>query len=303
MKTERVISQIRACPFDKVLNDKCYSYIKKEYACIRTDRSYFKPLRNISKMMFYIIIVMMALFLSAFTAKYGKNNVVIGRESKGYSGLAGPAPILGTASTFGVIATTANSKTGATHVYGDVSLDSDSSATGFPREQITGGAIHINDAISAQAKIDLIIAYNDLASRPAATGAFAFTSNQDLSGLILIPGIYTSPSKIGLSNVMGPLTLDAQDNTNAVWVFQIGSSMTTTNGNIVLANGAQAKNVFWQVTQDATLGKNTIFSGTIVSGRDITLMTGASVAGRILAGATTYGTIALQNNIITVPPQ
>jgi hypothetical protein len=100
--------------------------------------------------------------------------------------------------------------------------------------------------------------------------------------------------------VSTPLVLDAGGNANAVWVFQIGSSLTT-GASISLANGAQAKNVYWVPTLDATIGVGTIFYGTIVSGRDVTAVTGATIYGRILAGATTAGTIALQNATITVP--
>jgi hypothetical protein len=100
--------------------------------------------------------------------------------------------------------------------------------------------------------------------------------------------------------VSSTLTLDAGGNANAVWIFQIGSSLTT-SANVVLANGAQAKNVFWVPTLDATIGVGTDFNGTIVSGRDVTAVTGAIISGRILAGATNAGTIALQDATVTVP--
>jgi hypothetical protein len=111
------------------------------------------------------------------------------------------------------------------------------------------------------------------------------------------PGTYTSGSTMLVST---PLILDAGGNANAVWVFQIGSSLTT-GASVSLANGAQAKNVFWVPTLDATIGVGTIFYGNIVSGRDVTCVTGAVINGRILAGATTAGTIALDTNTVNVP--
>jgi hypothetical protein len=100
--------------------------------------------------------------------------------------------------------------------------------------------------------------------------------------------------------VSTPLVLDAGGNANAVWVFQIGSSLTTT-ANVSLAHGAQAKNVFWVPTLDATVGVGSTFYGTIVAGRDTTAKTGAVINGRILTGATLSGTIALDTNTVNVP--
>lgn len=161
------------------------------------------------------------------------------------------------------------------------------------------GAIHINDTVSAQARTDLLTAYNSAKGLPPGT---AITGGADLGALYPLgmpPGTYTSGSTMLVST---PLTLDAGGNVNAVWVFQIGSSLTT-GANVVLANGAQAKNVFWVPTLDATVGVGTIFYGTLVSGRDVSSAGGATINGRILAGATTAGTIALNGtpNIVNVP--
>ena len=103
--------------------------------------------------------------------------------------------------------------------------------------------------------------------------------------------------------VSTPLVLDGGGDTNAVWVFQIGSSLTTNTplGNVSVTNGGQAKNVFWVPTSDATIGVGTTFNGTIVAGRDATGQTGAVINGRILAGAITAGTIALDTNTVNVP--
>lgn len=222
------------------------------------------------------------------------------------SGLAPSAANLGTASSFGIMATAAITNTGAaTRINGDVSLEPGTSNGLLPVQ--VNGTIHINDTVSHQARADLLAAYNSLkALAPGVT----VPGGQDLGAFLppgsilpagtLAPGTYTSGSTMSVNT---PVTLDAGGDANAVWVFQIGSSVTTTTpiGNVVLANGAQAKNVFWVPTSDATIGVNTTFNGTIVAGRDATGQTGATINGRILAGAITAGTIALDTNTVNVP--
>jgi len=212
------------------------------------------------------------------------------------SGLAPGAVFLGSAGSFGIMATAAVTNTGFSIINGDVSLDPGTSMTGFP-PGVVNGAIHINDTVSAQARADLLIAYNFAKTLPPGTTISAGADLGALYPLGIPPGTYTSGSTMLVST---PLVLDAGGNANAVWVFQIGSSLTT-GASVSLANGAQAKNVFWVPTLDATIGIGTIFYGTIVSGRDVSGVTGATVNGRILAGATTAGTIALDTNTVNVP--
>jgi hypothetical protein len=161
--------------------------------------------------------------------------------------------------------------------------------TGFP-PAVVNGAIHINDTVSHQARADLLVAYNQ-------AKALACTTNvgtADLGGLYIFPtgippGVYCSGSTM---LVGAHLVLDAGGNANAVWVFQIGSSLTT-GADVTLTGGAQAKNVFWVPTFDVTIGSGTIFNGTILAGRSATSAGSATLNGQILAGATTAGTIAL----------
>ncbi len=212
------------------------------------------------------------------------------------TGLAPGAVALGSAASFGLMATSAITSTGLSVINGDVSLDPGTSMTGFP-PGVVNGAVHVNDTVSAQARIDLLTAYNFAKGLPPGT---TITAGADLGALYPLgipPGTYTSGSTMLVST---PLVLDAGGNANAVWVFQIGSSLTT-GASISLANGAQAKNVFWVPTLDATVGVGTVFFGSIVSGRDVTAVTGATINGRILAGATTAGTIALQTSTVNVP--
>lgn len=206
---------------------------------------------------------------------------------------------LGTASTFGIMATSAITSTGNSIINGDVSLEPGTSMTGFPPGIVTG-AIHINDTVSHQARADLLAAYNTLKGLPPGAGANALGAGADPGALFpggVPPGTYTSGSTIIAATAM---TLDAGGDADAVWVFQIGSSLTT-GANISLANGAQAKNVYWVPTQDATIGVGSTFYGNIVSGRDVTAVTGATINGRILAGAITAGTVALQAAVVNVP--
>jgi hypothetical protein len=212
------------------------------------------------------------------------------------TGPAAGAVALGSAGSFGIMATSAITNTGFTIINGDVSLDPGTSMTGVP-PAVVNGAVHINDSVSAQARLDLLAAYNFAKTLPPGTTISAGADLGALFPLGIPPGTYTSGSTMLVGT---PLVLDAGGNANAVWVFQIGSSLTT-GASVTLANGAQAKNVFWVPTLDATIGVGTTFYGTIVSGRDVTCVTGAVVNGRILAGANTAGTIALDSNTVNVP--
>jgi hypothetical protein len=212
------------------------------------------------------------------------------------AGLAPGAVPLGSAATFGIMATSSISNTGFTIINGDVALDPGTSMTGFP-PGVVNGNIHINDTAAALAYTDLLTAYNFAKALPPGTTISAGADLGALYPLGIPPGTYTSGSTMLVST---HLTLDAGGNANAVWVFQIGSSLTT-SADVSLANGAQAKNVFWVPTASATIGVNTTFSGTIVAGVSATGVTGATINGRILAGAIGPGSIALDTNTVNVP--
>lgn len=140
-------------------------------------------------------------------------------------------------------------------------------------------------AMLTQAQNDLTAAYNF-----AANAASTATVSGDQGGLTLAPGVYTTATSLLIQN--GDLTLDAQGDPNAVWIFQIGSTLTTvgsgpfpssTGGNVKLIGGAQAKNVFWQVSSSATIGDYTSFNGNILAFSSVTMNTGAQATGRMLA--------------------
>jgi hypothetical protein len=136
------------------------------------------------------------------------------------------------------------------------------------------------------AQADLLTAYNFLFGLPP--GA-AKTGN--IGGQTLPPGVYTAPST-SLAVSSGSLTLDAQGDTNAVWIFQIGSTFDITPGlQVILANGAQASNIFWQVGSSATIDTTAVMQGNRLALTSITMNNGATLNGRALAinGAVTAG--------------
>lgn len=196
---------------------------------------------------------------------------------------------LGTASAFAVLAGSAVTNTGPSMITGDLGVSPGSAVSGFPPGQVLG-TIHADDATAAQAQSDLTIAYNDAAGRACDVDL----TGQDLGGMTLTSGTYCFSSSAQLT---GPLTLDAEGDPNAVFIFQIGSTLTTASASsVLLINGAQSCNVYWQVGSSATLGSATTFVGNILALTSITLVTGASIDGRALAR---NGAVTLDTNDIT----
>jgi hypothetical protein len=203
---------------------------------------------------------------------------------------ASTAVPLGTADSFAVLAGAGVTNTGPTTLNGDLGTFPTTTITGSASLTITG-TNHNGDSVTQQAKTDLVTAYNNAAGQGPTSPIVA-----DLGGQTLVPGVYNSASSIGLT---GALTLNAGGNPNAVFVFQAGSTLTTASGSsVVLTNGAQACNVFWQVGSSATLGTGSAFRGTIMALTSITLTTGATVEGRVLAR---NGAVTLDTNTITRP--
>ena len=155
-----------------------------------------------------------------------------------------------------------------------------------------GATIHLNDAAAIQAQIDLTTAFNTLAGRPTTVNL----TGQNLGGLTLIPGVYNFSSSAQLT---GALTLNALGNPNAVFIFNIGSTLTTASASAVsLINGAQGGNVFWRVGSSATLGTSTSFAGDILANASITLNTGANITCGAAWART--GAVTLDTNTITL---
>lgn len=207
----------------------------------------------------------------------------------GTTGTTGTVPPLGAASTYGILAGTAvTCVTGGT-IFADVGVSPGSAITGFPPCTLTGTR-HAADAAAAAAQVALTSAYNALVAETCGTTIVA-----DLGGTTITPGVYCSASSVG---VTGAVTLNGQGNANARFVIKAGSSLTTA-GSVVLTNGTQAKNVWWQVGSSATLGTASAWQGNIVALTSITLNDNATMLGRALArnGGITLGT----NNSIALP--
>jgi hypothetical protein len=197
---------------------------------------------------------------------------------------------LGTVASYSVLGGASVANTGATTLQGNLGVSPGTSITGFP-PGIIGGVKHAADAPALQAQTDLTTAYNDAAGR-------AMTANvgSTLGGKTLVSGVYTASSSAGLT---GTLTLDAQGDPTAVFIFQIGSTLTTASSSSVsMINGAQPCNVFWQIGSSATLGTNSNFVGTILAHTSISVTTGVTVHGRALAR---IGSVTLDTDVFTTP--
>jgi cytochrome b561 len=204
---------------------------------------------------------------------------------------ANPDPVqLGTAGSYSVLAATGVVNTGPTTVSGDlgVSPGTVSSISGFP-PGIVAGDVHINDAAAIQAQADLLVAYDEIDDRIPHT-----TIAGDLGGQIFHAGVHHTSAALGLT---GTVTLDAEGDPTAVFVFQTDAAFNTAAGaQVNLVNGAQAANVFWQVQGAVGTGASTVMSGTILSAGAITLGQGTTLIGRALS----KGTVTMATTIVLV---
>ena len=201
---------------------------------------------------------------------------------------------LGSAGTFAILAgsTVTNVAGTTTTIEGDVGVWPGGAITGLPAGQPSPGTIHAADGVAAAAQGDLTTAYVDLDGRVCGTNL----TSLDLGGMTLAPGVYCFDTSAGLT---GTVTFDGNGDPNAVFVIQIGSTLTTASGSAVdLIDSAQAENVYWLVRSSATLGTGTSFQGNIVALESITLTTGASLNGRALAR---NAAVTLDTNAVTLP--
>ena len=205
---------------------------------------------------------------------------------------AAQSPVaLGTTSNFAVLAGSTITNTGPTTIGGtaggDVGLSPGTAFTGSASVTMSG-VQHLADSVAVDAKTALIAAYNDAAGRTPVTSVAT-----ELGGTTIIPGVYGNPT-LGLT---GTLTLDAQGDPNAVFIFQSASTLITASSSSVnMINGTQACNVFWQVGSSATFGTSTSFVGHVLAMASITATTGATFRGQLLARD---GAVTLDTNTIT----
>ncbi len=221
---------------------------------------------------------------------------------------AGPSPVgLGGAGAYAVLGGSGLTNTGVSTIDGDVGSSPTHSQTGFAPcpaancVSLTGANHDVadpNDAVTQQAKSDLVIAYDDAFGRTGGTAVSAPLG----AGQTLVSGVYTSATDLFVG---GDLTLDGGGDAGAVFIFQartgtLNTAAGTTSGipntRVLLTNGAQACNVFWQVGSSATIATATQFAGTIMALQSITVNTGATLeAGRVLAR---NGAVTLDTNVI-----
>jgi len=205
------------------------------------------------------------------------------------------AQSLGSAESFAVLGASTVTNTGASHISGNVGVSPGSAITGFPPGAVTNGSLHANDATAMQAHADLATAYTafaGLASPPANN-----LTGQDLGGKTLTPGVYRY--NVAATWSSGALTFDAQNDPNARFVIQIGTTLITpSSSSVVLINGADPRNIYFQVGTSATLGSGSSFIGNILADASITAVSTTSVAGRLLA---VVGAVTLDTNSVISP--
>jgi hypothetical protein len=215
---------------------------------------------------------------------------------------ATPKVELGATESFAVLGGQSVTNTGSSTIGGslggNVGVSPGSSITGFPPGVISNGTTHINTAQAIQAQADLTAAYLDAAGRPSS----ADLSGQDLGGMTLTTGVYTFSSSAQLT---GTLTLDAEGDPEAVFIFQIGSTLTTAPSSVVeLINGASFCRVFWQVTSSATIQTSSVFVGHVFALTSITAETNSKIQGQLLArnGSVTLDAVTITNGVCAAAP-
>lgn len=196
---------------------------------------------------------------------------------------------LGTADSFAVLAGSGITNTGATTITGDIGTHPTTTIVGLGSITLDG-TNHAGDSVTQGAKTDLVTAYNDAAGRSTTS-----TIGTELGGTTLVDGVYDSAA--GTFGITGTLTLNGQGDADSVFIFKMATTLiTASSSNVVLTNGAQACNVYWQVGSSATLGTSTTLIGNILALTSITDDGGSTVNGRLLAR---NAAVTLNNTTIT----
>jgi hypothetical protein len=199
------------------------------------------------------------------------------------------APRLRDAGTYGVIADLSVTSTGATSVAGDLAVAGSSTISGFPPGTVSG-SIHLADQDALDAAGDTATVNESIASQPCNSDR----TGEDQGGLRLGALVYCY---IESATLTGELRLDALGDPDAVWIIQIDGSYEVADGaEILLVNGAQSCNVFWQVDGTVIVGSGAKVAGTFVAGESIVVRSGGVVDGRLFAP---QGAVQLADATIT----
>jgi Ice-binding-like len=187
---------------------------------------------------------------------------------------------LGAADKFGLLGGSGVTNVSAhTFIIGDVGSSPTPTVKGIKPSQVKGQLFLKSSPVTAAAQKGLTTAYNQAASAHCGTTL----TGVNLGGMKLIPGVYCFTSAAQLT---GTLKLDAQGNSNAQWIFQIGTTLTTAPNSKVLVNlagkGGRGCNVYWQVGSSATVGKGSIVVGKMMALTSVTL-NGGVLRGKALA--------------------
>jgi hypothetical protein len=216
--------------------------------------------------------------------------IVFGLLVTSWSAAASVVP-LGAADTFAVLGASTVTNTGATVVTGDLGVSPGSAVTGFGPGVVLNGSIHMNDTLAMQAHADAATAYAQLVGETFTTDL----SGQNLGGMILTPGVYHFDTAAQLT---GTLTLNTLGDPNATFHFQIGTTLTTDPGSMIALLNGSSTNIFWQVGTSATIGVDSVLYGNVLADQSITVNSGASVMGRLIA---INAAVTLDTDTITAP--
>lgn len=207
--------------------------------------------------------------------------------------VAQSAPSFSAAQSFAVLGYATVTNTGSTVINGNVGVSPGSAVTGFPPATIISGQIYSGaPSLAGPAMASANDVYNALKiqTSPAGNDLTGKVLGQTAGAIVLNPGVYTFSSSAQLNNT---LTLNDGGDPNAIFIFQIGSTLTTaSNAKVVMSSGGKGTNVFWQIGSSATIGTYTTFLGNIIATASITMTTGATSPGRLFAlnGAVTLDT-------------